>query len=312
MRPLRLAFMGTPDFSAPVLRALIDAGHDVAAVYAQPPRPSGRGHKLRPTPVHAEAEKHGILVRTPKSLRGEEAQAEFRALDVDVAVVVAYGLILPQPILDAPRLGCVNIHASLLPRWRGAAPIQRAIMAGDAESGVVTMLMDAGLDTGPMLLTERTPIGPTTTGGDLHDALSEIGARLILPTLAGLADGTLEPTPQPEDGVTYAHKLEKADGRLDWSQPAAELERIVRALSPFPKAWTRHGDVELKIGAAMVEPAPAEAAPGALLDDALLVATGDGALRLTAVQRPGKAMMPADAFLRGYGMPSGEILGGDD
>jgi len=308
MTPLNLAFMGTPDFSIPALKALLAAGHRVAAVYAQPPRPAGRGHKLRPSPVHAFAESQGIEVRTPKSLRQEDAQAAFRALDLDAAVVVAYGLILPQPILDAPRLGCVNIHASLLPRWRGAAPIQRAIMAGDGETGVVTMLMDAGLDTGPMLLTERTPIGPDDTGGDLHDRLSEIGGRLIAPTLAGLADGSLAPTPQPESGVTYAHKLAKADGRLDWSRPAEELARIVRALAPLPRAWTRHGDAEIKLAAAAAEPWSGDAAPGTVLDDALRVATGAGALRLIQLQRPGKAMMAADAFLRGYALPPGTRL----
>lgn len=302
--------MGTPDFSVPALTALIEAGHEIAAVYSQPPRPSGRGHKLKPAPVHAFAEARGLEVRTPKSLRNAEAQAAFAALGLDAAVVVAYGLILPEPVLAAPRLGCVNIHASLLPRWRGAAPIQRAIMAGDRETGVATMLMDAGLDTGPTLLVERTPIGPETTAGDLLDRLSEIGARLIVPTLTGLNDGSLQPRPQPEDGVVYAHKLEKADGRIDWTRSAVEIERQIRALAPQPKAWTTHGDVELKIGGAIVEATAAASAPaGAVLDDALLVATGDGALRLTLAQRPGKAMTPADAFLRGYALPKGARLG---
>jgi len=310
--PLVLAFMGTPEFSLPTLKALLAAGHRVAAVYAQPPRPAGRGHKLRLSPVHAFAETEGIAVRTPTTLRDPAAQAEFQALELDAAVVVAYGLILPKPILSAPRLGCVNVHASLLPRWRGAAPIQRAIMAGDDRTGVCAMMMEAGLDTGPTLLCAETPIGPEDTGGTVHDRLAALGAELIAPSLAGLADGTLRPRPQPEAGVTYAHKLLKADGRLDWSRPAAELDRIVRALSPVPRAWTRHGDVEIKVGAATVEDWTGEAPPGTVLDDALLVATGAGALRLTALQRPGKAMMPADAFLRGYALGRGERLHTDD
>lgn len=306
MTALRIGFMGTPDFSVPALAALIDAGHEIACVYSQPPRPSGRGHKLKPSPVHSYAEERGIPVRTPKSLRKADIQTEFAALSLDAAVVVAYGLILPQPILDAPKLGCINIHASLLPRWRGAAPIQRAIMAGDDEAGVVTMLMDAGLDTGPMLLTERTPITTETTGGDLHDQLSAIGARLIVPTLAGLTDGSLIPAKQPDSGVTYADKLSRADGLLDWRLPAVELERIIRALAPQPRAWFPYEDATMKVGAAVVS--ESSGAPGMVLDDHLLVACGLGALRLTKIQRPGKAMTDADAFLRGYQIPAGAQL----
>lgn len=306
MTPLRIAFMGTPDFSVPVLAALLEAGHEVVCVYAQPPRPAGRGHKLRPSPVHAFAEAHDIPVRTPKSLKGADEQSAFAALNLDAAVVVAYGLILPLPILSAPRLGCVNIHASLLPRWRGAAPIQRAIMAGDAETGIVTMLMDEGLDTGPMLLCEATPITPETTGGTLHDTLSAIGAQLIVPTLARLADGSIAPIEQPTSGDTYAKKLAKADGFLDWRRPAVELERTIRALSPAPRAWFPYGDATIKVGAATLE--DGSGAPGAVLDDALLIACGEGALRLTNLQRPGKGMMEAGAFLRGYAIAAGAQL----
>jgi len=310
MMRLRLAFMGTPDFAQPALAALLDAGHDVVCVYAQPPRPAGRGQKLRPSPVQAYAESRRIAVRTPKSLRGATEAGAFAALRLDAAVVAAYGLILPQAILDAPRLGCINIHASLLPRWRGAAPIQRAIMAGDTETGIVTMLMDIGLDTGPTLLREATPIGAADTGGDLHDRLANIGAKLIVPTLDGLADGSLQPTPQPDAGVAYAHKLEKSDGRIDWSAPATALERQVRALAPLPRAWTRLGDIEIKVGAAVLAANTASVAPGVVLDDALLVQTGAGALRLTQLQRPGKAMMAADAFLRGFPVAPGARFGG--
>ena len=306
MSALRLAFMGTPNFSVPALEALLEAGHNVAAVYSQPPRPSGRGQKLKPSPVHAFAKTKGIEVRTPKSLRNAEMQAAFAALNLDAAVVVAYGLILPEPILAAPRLGCVNIHASLLPRWRGAAPIQRAIMAGDEKAGVVTMLMDVGLDTGPMLMTEQTPITSDMTGGDLHDALSDIGARLIVPTLAGMDTGALKPVTQPEDSVTYASKLARTDGMLDWRQPALKLERTIRALSPQPRAWFPYEDATIKTGAATVE--AATGAPGTILDDRLLIACGDGALRLTMVQRPGKAMTDANAFLRGFSIPKGAVL----
>lgn len=307
MTVLRLAFMGTPDFSVPALAALIAAGHEIAAVYSQPPRPAGRGRKVIPSPVQAFAEARGIAVRTPKSLRTAEAQAEFSALGLDCAVVVAYGLILPKPVLEAPRLGCVNIHASLLPRWRGAAPIQRAIQAGDADSGVTIMRMDEGLDTGPMLLRQPVPITAGTTGQSLHDALSALGARMIVEALAGLAEGRLNATPQPEAGVTYAAKLTKQEALLDWTKPAAELERQIRAFDPWPGSFFLHKGERLKVLKA--ELAEGRGSPGAVLDDALVVACGEGALRLVCVQRPGKAAMEAEALLRGYPLPKGTVLG---
>ncbi|WP_121219504.1 methionyl-tRNA formyltransferase [Oceanibaculum indicum] len=307
MTRLRLAFMGTPDFSVPALKALIDAGHEIAAVYSQPPRPAGRGHKLTPSPVHAYAESQGIDVRTPKSLRNAEAQAAFAALNLDCAVVVAYGLILPKPILEAPRLGCVNIHASLLPRWRGAAPIQRAVQAGDAESGVTIMQMDEGLDTGPMLLSEAVPITPETTGQSLHDDLSALGGRMIVAALEALDSGTLKPIAQPEAGVTYAAKLAKEEALLDWTKPAADLERQIRAFDPWPGSFFLHQGERLKVLKA--EMAAGSGTPGTVLDDALTVACGTGALRLLRVQRPGKAAMEADALLRGYPLPKGTVLG---
>lgn len=306
---LRLAFLGSPDFAVPVLRALIDAGHDVACVYAQPPRPAGRGKRERPTAVQAAAEAAGIAVRTPRSLRGPDDQAAFAALGLDAAVVVAYGLILPQPILDAPRLGCINVHASLLPRWRGAAPIQRAIAAGDPETGVTIMQMDAGLDTGPMLLRRSVPIEPDTTGAGLHDALAAIGAELILPALAGLATGALVPEPQPDDGAVYAKKLERDEGRLDFARPAAELERLVRAFDPWPGAYFELGGERIKVLAARVLKVGRLAnAPGTVLDNALTVACGEDALQPTRVQRAGRAPMDVLAFLRGFAVAPGTTL----
>ncbi len=247
-------------------------------------------------------------MRTPRSLRNAEEQAELAALGADVAVVAAYGLILPQPVLDAPRLGCVNVHASLLPRWRGAAPIQRAIMAGDAETGVTIMMMEAGLDTGPMLLAERVPIGPATTGASLHDVLAELGARLILPALDGLAAGTLTPTAQPDEGVTYAHKLTRDDGRLEWDRDAAALDRQVRALDPWPGCWFSYRGEILKVLAAAPIADVSGPTPGTVLDDRLTVACGTGALRLTRLQRPGRGPADAAAFLRGYPLPAGTLL----
>jgi methionyl-tRNA formyltransferase len=301
---MRLAFMGSPDFAVPALRALHAAGHEIAAVYCQPPRPAGRGQRETPCPVHRAALALGLPVRTPARLRRENAEhAAFAALGLDAAVVAAYGLILPRPMLEAPRRGCLNIHASLLPRWRGAAPIQAAILAGDAETGVTIMRMEEGLDTGPMLLREATPIGPDTTAAALHDRLAEIGARLILRALAEDPPAV----PQPEEGVTYAPKLTKEDGRLDWREEAAALERRVRALNPWPGTFFTLGGERIRVLAARVEPGAGP--PGMVLDDAALIACGSGALRLTRLQRPGRAPLGAEAFLRGFALPRGTLLG---
>jgi len=302
----RIAYMGTPEFSVGAIAALIEAGHEVTCVYTQPPRPAGRGKKARPSPVHEFATERGIELRHPASLRGADDQAAFAALDLDLAVVAAYGLILPKPILKAPRLGCLNIHASLLPRWRGAAPIQRAILAGDRTTGVTIMRMDEGLDTGPMLLRESVAIGSATNAGELHDELAATGARMIVAALAGLAAGTLDETPQPDEGVTYAAKIDKAESRIDWTRPAIEIERQLRAFAPVPGAWFELDGERIRALAGAVT--DGRAAPGTVLDEALTVACGDGALRLITVQRPGKAAMEAAAFLRGRAIPAGTIL----
>ena len=296
--------MGTPDFSVPVLDALVDAGHEIAAVYCQPPRPAGRGKKDRPTPVQARAEALGLDVRHPVSLKDGEAQAEFAALNAEVAVVVAYGLILPQAVLDAPTHGCLNIHASLLPRWRGAAPIHRAIMAGDAETGICIMQMEAGLDTGPVLLRRATPIGAEETTGELHDRLSAMGAALIVEALDRFDD--LTPAPQPEDGVTYAAKIDKSEARLDWSWRAAEVDAHIRGLSPFPGAWCEAEGERLKLLSSRV--VQGCGAPGQVLDDALNVACGQGAVQLLRLQRAGRGAQDADTFLRGMPLPKGTRL----
>ena len=301
---MRVIFMGTPDFSVPVLDALIDAGHEVAAVYCQPPRPAGRGKKDRPTPVHARALELGLEVRHPVSLKGEDEQAAFAALDADVAVVVAYGLILPQAVLDAPAHGCLNIHASLLPRWRGAAPIHRAVMARDAETGVCIMQMEAGLDTGPVLLRRTTPIGANETTGELHDRLSTMGAEAITEALANL--DSLTPEPQSEQGVTYAEKIDKSEARVDWTRPAAEVDAHIRGLSPFPGAWTEVEDQRIKLLASTL--ANDQGQPGEILDDALTVACGDSAVRLLRLQRAGKGAQDAETFLRGMALPAGTKL----
>ena len=301
---MRVIFMGTPEFSVPVLEALVGAGHEIAAVYCQPPRPAGRGQKDRPTPVHASARALGLDVRHPTSLKSDAEAAAFAALDADIAVVVAYGLILQQRVLDAPRKGCLNIHASLLPRWRGAAPIHRAILSGDAETGVCIMQMEAGLDTGPVLLRAATPIGAEETTGELHDRLSALGARTIVEALATL--DSLTPVPQPEEGVTYAAKIDKAEAAIDWSRPAADLIRQINGLSPFPGAWVTWNGERLKLLAARA--ASGQGTPGTMLDDALTIACGTGALQLTRLQRAGKAAQPAADFLRGNALSKGERL----
>jgi len=298
---LRLIFMGTPDFSVPTLQRLAADGHDIAAVYTRAPKPAGRGMKLQATPVEVEAHKLGLTVLTPKSLRNAEAVAEFRAHGADAAVVVAYGLILPQDILDAVPRGCFNLHASLLPRWRGAAPINRAIMAGDAASGAMVMKMDAGLDTGDVALSDRVPVSDTMTAGDLHDALAQRGAQLMSSAMKALEHGTLPLVPQPVDGVTYAAKIDKDEARIDWTRPAREVLRHIHGLSPFPGAWTEiviDGQPQ-RIKILRCKPTGGAAEPGTLLDDKLAIACGSGAVRIVELQRAGKQPMSADMFLRG-------------
>ena len=309
MKRLRLVFMGTPAYAVPTLDALCASGHSIVAVYTQPPRPAARGRKLRPSPAAVRAEAAGIPVRTPPSLKHEEAQTAFAALGTDLAVTVAYGLILPPAVLAAPRLGCINAHASLLPRWRGAAPIQRAIMAGDEETGVTIMRMDEGLDTGPILAAEAVPIGPETTGGALHDMLAALSARLVVDAVDALAAGTLAETPQPSDGATYAAKLEKHEAAIDWRAPAGHIERTIRALAPAPSAWFSHGGERIKVLAATEASPAVEAPPGTVIDEALTIACGeDSALRPTRLQRGGKTPMGTDAFLRGRSIEAGTQL----
>jgi methionyl-tRNA formyltransferase len=294
---MKIIFMGTPEFSVPVLDALHQA-HEIVAVYCQPPRPAGRGKADRPSPVQARAEALGLPVRHPVSLRSEAAAKDFAALGAEVAVVVAYGLILPQAILDAPRLGCLNIHASLLPRWRGAAPIHRAIMAGDRETGVCIMQMEAGLDTGPVLLRESLPIGAEETTADLHDRLSALGARLIVQALERLPE--LAPQPQPTEGVTYAAKIDKAEAQVDFNKPAVEVDRLIRGLSPFPGAWVDVRGERVKLLRSRL--AQGAGAPGTVLDG-FTIACGDGAVEITEAQREGKRPMPAAEVLRGLNLP---------
>lgn len=303
---MRLIFMGTPHFAVPTLIELAARGHEMVAVYTRAPRPAGRGMDLQRTPVEREARRLALNVHTPKTLKDNDAADIFRAHNADVAVVVAYGLILPKPILDAPRLGCFNVHASLLPRWRGAAPINRAIMAGDAESGVTIMQMDEGLDTGAMAMAERVPIGADMTAGELHDVLARLGADLMMRALAAAERGSLQLTPQPEAGVTYAEKISKGETRIDWSNTWKAVHDHVRGLSPFPGAWFDLDGVRVKV--LRSTKAEGSGAPGRALDDKLTVACGDGAVRLTQVQRAGKQPMSADEFLRGTPVKAGTRL----
>jgi len=303
---LRVVFMGTPEFAVPALAALAAAGFDLVAVYSQPPRPGGRGQKPRPSPVQRRAEAAGIPVRTPTSLRTAEAQADFRDLAADVAVVVAYGLILPPAILTAPRLGCLNLHASRLPRWRGAAPIQRAVMAGDRDTAATVMQMDEGLDTGPVLLERPVAIGPATTAGDLHDQLADVGAELMVEALRGLAAGAIAARPQPETGACYAAKIDKAEARIDWTAPAAQVAARINGLSPVPGAWFVHDGARVRV----LRAAPAEGygAPGEVVAAPAVIACGDGAVALLELQRAGKAALPVTDFLRGTALPPGTVL----
>jgi methionyl-tRNA formyltransferase len=314
---LRIVFMGTPEFSVPTLMEIVGQGHDVVACYTQPPRKAGRGMEERKSAVHQAAETLGIEVRTPRSLKGEEEIAALAALAPDVAVVVAYGLLLPQAVLDIPVHGCLNLHASLLPRWRGAAPINRAIMAGDTETGVEVMRMEAGLDTGPVYMAERVAIGGETTAGELHDRLSVLGGDLMVRALAALPRGGLVPTPQAEEGVTYARKLDKSETRIDWSRPARDLHDHIRGLSPFPGAWCEIGiggrGERVKVLRSALGGEAVAAAPGTLLDadaaEGLLVACGDGrVLRLVQLQRAGRKPMAAAEFQRGAQLGAGLLL----
>lgn len=310
--PLKIVFMGTPDFSVPALDAIRDAGHEITAVYSQPPRPAGRGMAERPSPVHARAEAMGLPVRTPRSLKEPEQQTLFADLAADAAVVIAYGLILPPAILAAPRLGCFNVHPSALPRWRGAAPIQRAIMAGDTETAVMVMQMDEGLDTGPVDLSKRIPIGPDTTAGELHDILARHSAALIVHALAELERGKFVAAPQSENGVTYAAKIEKKEAEIDFTKSAAEVHNHIRGLSPFPGAWFEAvppGGKPERIKVLRSTRAEGSGAPGEILDDAITVACGQGAIRLLEVQRAGKRAMNTQEFLRGFPMSPGTRLG---
>ncbi|WP_020697983.1 methionyl-tRNA formyltransferase [Reyranella massiliensis] len=310
---MKIAFLGTSAFAVPALRALVEAGHDVAVVYTRAPKPAGRGQQERKTPVHELADQLGLTVHTPRSLRSDEEAASFKALDLDAAVVVSYGHILPKSFLDAPVLGCINIHGSLLPRWRGAAPIHRAILAGDAETGVTTMRMDEGLDTGPMLLAESTPISAADTAESVHDRLAELGARLIVSTLDGLMRKSINAVVQPEEGVTYAHKLGKEEGVLDWRRPAAEIERKIRAFHPWPgtsfEAPKDNGVERIKVLEATLTLAGGTPGTVSIARDGFpVVACGVGGLKLLKLQRPGKSAQSADAFLRGFALGAGTVL----
>jgi len=298
--------MGTPAFAVPTLEAVHAASHEIACVYTQPPRPAGRGHKRRRSAVHESAERLGLAVRTPETFKDPETQRAFAALGCDAAVVAAYGLILPRAVLAAPRLGCLNVHPSLLPRWRGPAPIPRAIAAGDNETGVTIMRLDEGVDSGPILLMARAPIAPETTAGDLHDRLAELGARLMIEALDGVARGRLTPTPQPAEGASHAAKFDRAERRLDWRRPALALDRLTRALAPRPGAWIEIDGEAVRVLAARA--VAGAGAPGTLLDAAFTVACGEGALELPRVQRPGRAAVAGAAYLRGARLAVGRVL----
>ena len=308
---MRLAFLGTPDFAVPTLAALIEAGHEIACVYSQPPSPRGRGHALKPSPVHAYAERAGLPVRTPVSMKDEAEIAAFAALDLDAAVVVAFGQILLAAVLDAPRLGCYNLHASLLPRWRGAAPIHRAVMAGDAETGAQVMRMTEGLDEGPVLGSVRTPIDGLDTTGTVHDRLSVAGAALMAQVMDQVARGEARAVPQPDDGATYARKIKTREARIRWDRSAAVVDRQIRGLSPFPGAWflapSERGPVRVKALLSMVD--DGRGAPGAILDNDLLIACGEGAVRILRAQREGKAPQDIETFLRGFPLIRGQTAG---
>jgi methionyl-tRNA formyltransferase len=308
---LRVVFMGTPDFAVPTLSEILGQGHEVVAVYSRAPKPAGRGMDEQKTPVHRLADRFGIPVFTPRTLREEQAQADFASLGADVAIVVAYGLILPKPVLDAPALGCLNLHGSLLPRWRGAAPIQRAIMAGDAETGVMVMRMDEGLDTGPVAMVEKIVIGPDMTAQDLHDRMATLGADLMVRALAALDRGSLSFVPQADEGVTYAAKIDKAEARIDWSRPASEIHNKVRGLSPFPGAWFEAdlGKGPERVKVLRTTLAARTGAPGTLVDNDLTVACGEGAVRLVEVQRAGAKAMKAIDFLNGAKVGPGAVFG---
>ena len=307
-RALDLVFMGTPVFAATILEALIEAKHHILAVYTQPPRPAGRGHRQQPSPVQELAAAHRIAVRSPITLRHEGEQVAFAALDVDAAVVAAYGLILPPQILAGPHLGCLNVHASLLPRWRGAAPIQRAVLAGDKETGITIMQMDEGLDTGSILAQEAIPIGRDGTTAELIAKLAVLGGRLMLATLDGISRSQITPRPQPREGATYARKIDREEARLDWRRPSVDLERRVKAFNPSPGAFFEASGERIRVHAAIELPGPAGGVPGTVLDERLLVACGEGALRLLRLQRPGRAPLDTPDFLRGFPIPPGTRL----
>jgi methionyl-tRNA formyltransferase len=309
--PLRLVFMGTPEFAVPTLVEIVGRGHDVAAVYTRAPKPAGRGMELQPSPVELKARRFGFRVLAPISLKGEDAEAEFRAHGAEAAVVVAYGLILPKPILDAPPLGCFNLHASALPHWRGAAPINRAVMAGDTETAVMVMRMEEGLDTGPIAMAERVAIGPDMTAGELHDRLARLGADLMVRALAALERDALTLTPQPETGVTYAAKIGKNETRIDWRLPWRRVHDHCRGLSPFPGAWFEIGDADrppARVKVLRTTKGEGSGAPGTVLDDRLTIACGDGAIRILELQRAGRAPMTAEEFLRGAPVKAGAVL----